>query len=98
MKILEIKDGRGYFKKDKTDEWLEIDKISKNGLLALLNLYLEEDAEMDDPREHHLPNQVHNIIYSHIFDKLAALAESKSSFRDDSERLYFDEINKYSSI
>lgn len=95
MKILKIENGCGYYLSS-LDGWEKIDEIGKDGLLNLLDRFLEEDVEMDTPDENNLQNDVHKIVYSHIFQKLSALAESKSSFKDDSERLYFDEINKYS--
>ncbi|RJE81996.1 hypothetical protein [Paracoccus onubensis] len=97
MKILKIEGGCGYFWVAASDEWRKIDEIDKHELLSLLNLFLDGDVQMDSPEENSLPNEVHKIIYSHIFQKLSSLSESKSSFKDDSERLYFDEINKYSS-
>ena len=97
MKILKIEDGSGYFWLAASSEWRKIDEIDKDGLLSLLDLFLDSDAQMDAPDENNLRNEVHKIVYVHIFQKLASLSESKSSFKDDSERLYFDEINKYAS-
>ena len=97
MKILKIEDGSGYFWVATSSEWRKIDEIDKDGLLSLLDLFLDVDAQMDVPDESNLRNDVHKIIYAHIFQKLSSLSDSKASFKDDSERLYFDEINKYSS-
>ena len=96
MKILKIDGGIGYFWVESAQEWRTIEVIDKSGLLSLLNIFLDGDVEMDSPTAHNLPNEVHKIIYSHIYEKLSSLFENKSSFRDDSERRYFDEINKYS--
>lgn len=97
MKILKIEDGSGYFWVAASDEWRKMDEIDKDELLSLLDLFLDFDAQMDFPDENNLHNEVHKIIYTHIFQKLSSLSESKSSFKDDSERLYFDEIKKYAS-
>lgn len=97
MKILKIEDGCGYFQVDTSVEWRKIDEIDKDGLLSLLDLFLDAEVQMDVPDESNLHNEVHRIVYTHIFQKLSSLSESKSSFKDDSERLYFDEINKYAS-
>lgn len=97
MKILKIEGGAGYFWMATSSEWRKIDEIDKDGLLSLLELFLDADAQMDVPDESNLHNEVHKIIYAHIFQKLSSLSESKSSFKDDSERLYFDEIKKYAS-
>jgi hypothetical protein len=98
MKILKIENGCGHFRKEADGVWLEIDTIDKNDLLTLLNLFLENEVQMDDPSAHELSNDVHKIVYGNIFDKLVALSESKSTFKDDSERRYLTELNKYTSV
>lgn len=95
MKILRIDNGCGYFRKVADGDWLKIDSINKHDLLCLLNMYLENEAQMDDPSEMELSNEVHKIVYLNIFEKLSALAENKSTFKDESERLYIAELNKY---
>jgi len=97
MKILKIENGCGHFRNEVGGVWSEIDTIDKNNLLKLLNLFLDADVEMDDPSEHKLQNEVHKIVYTNIFEKLEALLENKSTFKDDSERKYLTELNKYTS-
>ena len=95
MKILRIDGGNVFFWSVALGAWRKIDEIDKGGLLSLLDLYLGSDVEMDAPGEQNLSNEVHKIIYVHLYEKLDALRENKSSFRDESERRYFDEISKY---
>lgn len=95
MKILRIDGGNVFFWSVALGDWRKIDEIDKGGLLSLLDLYLGSDVEMDAPGEQNLSNEVHKIIYVHLYEKLDALRENKSSFRDESERRYFDEISKY---
>jgi hypothetical protein len=97
MKILKIENGCGHFRKEPDGTWSPIDTIDKNDLLKLLNLFLDAEVEMDDPSECELHNEVHKIVYSNIFEKLESLSENKSAFKDDSERKYLSELNKYSS-
>jgi len=94
MKILKIENGNGYFF-DHNDEWQTIDTIDKNGLLSLLNRFLEEGVEMDPIEDDNLQNQAQLIVYKSIHEKFRTLQDNKSKFRDESERLYLDEINKY---
>lgn len=96
MKILKIEKGCGYFLRPGSEEWKAIDKIDKDELLGLLNAFLDNDVELDEPDESALTNQAHLIIYRSIFEKLSTLADNKSKFRDESERMYLDEIRKYS--
>lgn len=97
MKILKIEGGCGHFRKEADGAWSQIDTIDKNDLLKLLSLFLEADVEMDNPLEHELHNEAHKIVYTNIFEKLDSLSENKSAFKDDSERKYLSELNKYSS-
>jgi hypothetical protein len=96
MKILKIEDENGYFLVDESAEWQPIDSIDKNDLLKLLDKFLEETVEMDSPQETSLGNQAHSIIYSAIYEKLMQLSQDKNRFKDESERLYLEEINRYS--
>ena len=96
MKILKIENGCGlYLTTDK--EWEPIDKIDKEGLLNLLNLFLDNDAEMDEVEDDNISNQAHQIIYGNIFEKFSTLSDNKKKFNDESDRLYLEEIQKYSN-
>lgn len=50
---------------------------------------------MDKIDGENLQNQAQLIIYRSIFDKFEALALHKSKFKDQSDRLYLEEIQKY---
>ncbi|KIC09823.1 hypothetical protein RA19_13720 [Leisingera sp. ANG-M1] len=95
MKILKIENENGYFCLEQGGEWQPIDAIDKTALIKLLDLYLESDVEMDCPDGHSVSNQAHAIIYRGIFDKLSQLAGEKSRFKDESETVYLDEMQKY---
>jgi hypothetical protein len=96
MKILEIRDNKGFFRTSAKAKWKEIDAIDKGGLMALLETFLTADVEMDPPDENVLQNQAQLIIYKSIFDKFSSLQENKSKFKDESDRKYLRAIQKYS--
>jgi hypothetical protein len=96
MKILEIRDNKGFFRTSANGKWKEIDTIDKNCLMALLNAFLASDVEMDPPDEKKLQNQAQQIIYKSIFDKFSSLQENKSKFKDEGDRKYLKAIQKYS--
>lgn len=96
MKILKIENGNGYFRTSYNGDWRAIDEIDKDGLMKLLGLYLGSDVKMDDVDENSLSNQAQRIIYKSIFEKLNNLKESKSKFKDESDRTYLSAIQKYS--
>ncbi len=97
MKVLKIENGQGKFKIPGETEWRPISEIDKDGLMSLLNCFLENDVEMDEVDEEKLTNQAHLIIYKSIYEKLNTLSQNKKKFRDESERAYLEEMQKYSS-
>lgn len=96
MKCLKIKNGKGYFKNIE-DEYLEIDKISKDDILHLLNIATSDDEfEMDVCDDGNLKNEAHKIIYRSLHQKFSELLNNKTRFKDESSRLYQNIIEKYS--
>lgn len=96
MKTLKIENHQGYFLTEE-DSYDTIDKIDKTILLRLVNLALEGDFEVDEYDEEKLRNQAHQIIYKNISEKLNDLYQRRNQFRDESERLYLDEYEKYNA-
>ena len=99
MKYLKIDDNKGFFLKIEitTEEtWIEIDKITKDDLMSLLRKAMELDFEMDDFIEANLANKAHQIIYKNVFEKFKELLLTKDRFKDESENLYKEAIEKYS--
>ncbi len=94
MKVLKIENNQGYFLTEE-DGYETVDRIDKAILLRLVNLALEDDFEIDEYDEGELRNQAHQIIYKSISEKLNDLHQKRSQFRDESERLYLDEYEKY---
>ena len=99
MIILKIENKIGYFRKNSNDEWETIDKIDKDGLMTLLNIYMNsgEGIDMDpyEAEEYTIANPAQKIIYKSIFDKFSNLAQNKDRFKDASDSLYWAEIQKY---
>jgi hypothetical protein len=95
MKILQVKDGKGWYSID-GNNFEQIDKISKTDLLELLEKTLKEDVDLDPLDVSGLPNQAHLIIYKSIYEKLSQLVVDKNRFKDESDRLFLQEIMKYS--
>ena len=66
MRILKIDQNKGYFSLD-GEEWLELDKLTKESILALLDLIISGDAEMDEYSEEKLKQPAHGIIYRNLY-------------------------------
>ena len=94
MKLLKIESGKGLFLVDGSI-YKEIDKISKDDLISLAKRALTEGSEFDQFEESLLPNQVHQIIYKSIYDKLIDLSKRREEFKDETDRLYLVEFNRY---
>ena len=95
MKLLKIEDDLGYFL-DNQGMFATVDKITKEDLLRIVNIILEEEVvEFDDYNDELLKNQAHQIIYKSLFEKFRGLRERRQEFIDESERLYLQEYEKY---
>ena len=94
MKALKIENHQGHFLTEE-DDYQTVDKIDKAILLRLVNLALEDDFEIDEYDEGKLKNQAHQIIYRSISEKLNDLHLKRNQFRDEPERLFLDEYEKY---
>ena len=94
MKLLEIKDNIGCYLSE-PGKYIPIDKITKEDILRLVNLTLQETVEFDEYDERVIKNQAHQIIYKSVFEKLRGLKDRKKEFVDESERLYLKEYEKY---
>ncbi len=97
MKYLKINDNKAFFIKDKAqpDNWTEIEKIEKDDLMKLLDFATEDDFEMDTYDEATLGNKAHQIIYKSIYEKLNIFLTNKDRFKDQTEDIYKDELEKY---
>jgi len=97
MKFLKIENNKGYYIKDKATptEFTEIDKIEKNDLMNLLNYAIEEEFEMDPYVVEKIQHKAHQIIYKHLFGKFQTLLHNKDRFKDESEIIYKEALEKY---
>jgi len=94
MKLLKIEGDLGYYRDDR-GEFTPVDKITKEDLLRLVNLTLDEEVEFEEYKDEDLKNHAHKIVYKSIFEKLRGLKERRQEFIDESERLYLQEYERY---
>jgi len=66
-------------------------------LLNLLNSATSDTFEMDTYSEEIMANKAHQIIYKNIHEKFLTLESMKSKFKDESESLYKEALDKYST-
>ncbi|MDD6042241.1 MAG: hypothetical protein PUB87_00630 [Eubacteriaceae bacterium] len=99
MKYLIIENGCGYYCLDGCNTSKKsLDKITKEDLLTLVELCVEEeDFEMDTYDSSLVKNAAHQIIYKNIFQKLEDIIQRRVSFADEKNSLYRKAIEKYSS-
>lgn len=95
MKLLKIEGGNGFFRAE-DGSYLEVDKINKEHLLAIINATLTGEVELDVFSEDALQNQAQRIVYKNIAEKLQNLASRRQEYKDESEKLFQKEYDKYS--
>ncbi len=97
MKYLKIDNNKAFFIKDfsKSNNWVEIDQIEKNDLIFLLDRAIQDSFEMDVYDESILANKAHQIIYKHITDKFSTFLLNKDRFKDETESVYKEAVEKY---
>ncbi len=95
MKILKIDGAKAHFYCLITNDWKAIDSITKDDLLRLVNHLVDNEVEMDVYDESLIGNPAHQIIYKSLYEKLVSLNNNKKKFKDESEREYLTEIQKY---
>jgi hypothetical protein len=95
MKYLKIENNKVFYLNNNSES-NEIDKISKEDLMNLLNKAVESDFEMDEYKEENIANKAHQIIYKNIYEKFKNILDNKTRFKDESQRLYKDALDKYS--
>ncbi|WP_276803301.1 hypothetical protein, partial [Odoribacter laneus] len=72
-----------------------VDTINKDDLLNMIDLFVNNECEMDEYSEVSIPNKAHQIIYQNIYRKFKELEQNKAQFKDMSENTYKDAIDKY---
>ena len=97
MKYLKIENNNGFYCL-KQDDWIVIDKINKEDLMALIDKVIETDFEMDEFNQEKIANKAHQIIYKNLYYKFLELLENRNRFKDESEQLYKSAFEKYSSM
>lgn len=92
--MLKIDNNLGWFKKH-DGEYEQIDKITKEDLLRIMENILESDTEMEEYNEEKIKNQAHQVVYKSIYNNLKSLNDRKDEFKDSMERLYQEQYTKY---
>ena len=96
MKYLMIDRSQWFYKTDKEkSEMTRIDQITKEDLLKLFDLCVDEDFEMDVFDAKNLKNAAHQIIYKNIYLKLDGVRKQRIRFLDEKTALYSKAIEEY---
>lgn len=94
MKYLKIENNKGHYLTS-SNQWAEIDKISKEDLMFLLNKAVSEEFEMDEYLEENIGHKAHQIVYKSIHEKFSELVENKNVFKDECDSMFKSAIEKY---
>jgi hypothetical protein len=94
MKHLRINSGKGQFSIDGS-AWTDIDRIGKDEILALVHLATSADFDLDQHDRDLIQNPAHEIIYRNLAMKFTELSSARDRFRDESQHLYREALQKY---
>ena len=94
MKYLKIENNKGHYLNSSND-WNEIDQISKDDLMFLLNKAVSEEFEMDEYLEEDIGHKAHQIVYKSIHEKFSELVQNKSTFKDECDSMFKAAVEKY---
>ncbi|TMU50745.1 hypothetical protein [Flagellimonas algicola] len=96
MTYLKIDNNKGYYRTDgSSEEWTELDQISKDDLLKLIGKATTEEFQMQEYKDELLQNPAHNIIYRNIYGKFNEFLSNKTRFQDSVNAMYKTAIDKY---
>lgn len=97
MKYLKIEHDKGFFFNTDAavNDWVEIDKITKEDLLILLELAISTEFELAPYVESSIAHKAHQIVYKSISEKFTDLLSNKTKFIDECDSQYKDAIEKY---
>ena len=96
MKILKIENNKGLFYSFSAKNYLEINAINKEALLNLVDYILKQsDFEIDAYVEGKIQNNVQDIVYKDISEKLIQLINEKDSIISNIKNQYASSIEKY---
>jgi len=93
MKILKIKDSKGYFSLN-GENYFEIDNITKDNLVEIVNLAFDNDFEYDENVEE-VKNEAQIIIYRKILEKCKDLVSRKESIKSKINNKFSAAEEKY---
>lgn len=94
MKYLKIENNKGHYLTS-SNQWVEIDKISKEDLMYLLNKAVSEEFLMDEYIEENIGHKAHQIVYKSIHEKFSELVQNKNVFKDECDSIFKSAIEKY---
>lgn len=82
-----------YLSKD--GSYHDIDKITKDDLLWIMDRVLEKSGELETFDKDKIQNKAHQVVYKSIYSNLKALEDRRQEFIDESERLYLEDYKRY---
>lgn len=94
MKLLKIEGVLGQFR-SKDGSYHDIDKITKDDLLWIMERVLDNTGELEPFDKDKIPNKAHQVVYKSIYSNLKALEDRRQEFIDESERLYLEDFKRY---
>ena len=97
MKLLVIENNKGKFSIDGVN-FIEIEKISKDDILKILEIVLSEDEiviEKSDEDDKKINSPAQKIIYDNIYEKVKEVISEKEEINSFDDDEYYIAMQKY---
>jgi hypothetical protein len=95
MKLLKIEGDAACFR-NAEGGFTPVSELTRDGLMMLVGWALEEDdVDLDEYNEMAIKNHSHQIIYKHVWLKLKELRGKRDQFKDQADRLFLSEYERY---
>lgn len=96
MKILKIENGEGYYYSIKQNAYFAINNIDKDALLELVKYVINnDDFEIDLYEQDCVKNNVQQIVYKDIYEKINQLKKEKTTILNEIEEEFSKSKKKY---
>lgn len=96
MKYFKVENNKVYFMNNENN-YIELDQITKEDLLYLINKAFDEDFEYDAYETDKINHQAHNVMYKNIENKFSEFISRKDEIIDEVNNVYKAAIDKYSN-
>ena len=96
MKILKIENGEGKYFSIKQNSYFAINNIDRDALLEIVKYVINnDDVEIDEYNQENIKNNVQQIVYKDIYEKIYQLKKDRENILTEIEKEFSKANKKY---